>query len=137
MKLGYIISHGYAELVENEKDESEETVITFSPRLDSTLVIGDAIYPVCHGEAVIPRGALKNGEYRPTLESGDGVIRVSAFKKHAGGITPLDSDGEVIKRVLKASLDTETRLAKAEERIARLSELCQGHGIFNFERKEL
>lgn len=136
MKLRYIISHGYAELVEIEKNEGEAIMLTFEPRLDSVIVIGGVAYPIRHGEAVIPSGAISNGEYRLRLESKNGVIPISPFIKHSGGITPLESEMKVLARVLSASLDTEERLTKAEERIAHLTKLCQGHDIFNFERKE-
>ena len=136
MRLGYIISHGYAELVEIEKDESEATLLAFEPRLDCVLVIDGVVYPLCHGEAVIPKGALKKGEYHPRLESKHGVIPIAPFIKYSDGITPLDSEADVLARVLRASLDTEMRLAGAEEKIFHLTELCKGHDIFNFERKE-
>ena len=135
MKIHYIISHGVAEWVETNSGDTDTLALLFKPRCNGALIDNGAVYPINNGEVRIPRAALCDGMHRPRLECEYGVIEVSPFTKSHREITPSDNGGESVRRLIKICYETEKRLERAEATILRLAKMCEGHNIFNYERK--
>lgn len=135
MKIRYITSHGIAEWVEFNEGDRDTLIFSFTPQHAGALLIGGKILPLCEGEVEIPISSLRDGEYSPRLESDSGVYAVESFTKHGKSIT-LKDDGSLARRLLKRCYGLETELADLRARTKKLEISCNGHQIFDFERKE-
>ena len=136
MKISYITSHGVAEHYKFDPSDSSVIILSFTPQCKGALTIGASLYQVDHGEARLPTADLKDGEYHPRLECDTGSFRVRGFVKHGKGITPFPNDENTLKLLILECYELKKVQESYDKRIEHLEELCQGHNIFSFERKE-
>lgn len=136
MKISYIISHGVAEWVDFDHANNGTLSLCFNPKFDGALTLGSHAFAVTSGEVSVPIKLIKDGEHHPRLECNGGVFTVAGFIKSNGSIEPISNVDEALRRLIKECYLLTERNREQEERIARLEEICKGHNIFNFERKE-
>ena len=136
MEIRYKTLHGVAEWVECSDQDSDTLTLSFEPYHKGVLLLGEKMFTLNHGEVTIEKGALANGNYTPRLESERGVYTVEGFTKHGESIALHSADETILRRLLMRCHRLEEVAASLEEKVSKLEKTCQGHQIFDFERKE-
>ena len=136
MKIRYVISHGVARWVEFDRSDKDALTLSVTPKCRGTVSLGTMILPLEHGEVTIPLSALADGTYTPIVECTDGVYAADNFKKMAKGIVLPENASEATRDLIVLCQRLGSRAKLLEERVSALEELCRGHNIFNYERKE-
>lgn len=133
MKIGYVILHGAADWVETDGKSDATLTFSFLPKVEGNLVIGTQVHPLRHGEATVDLRTLRDGEFYPRLETKDGVITVPPITKCETIAAPHPHGTLSINTLLKSCYELESRLTAALSEIKRLTQKCDGHGVFGFE----
>lgn len=136
MKIRYITSHGMAKWTKTDNSEQENLTLCFEPYHNGMVVLDGKMFKVKCGEVTIPMKNIPDGEYTPKLETESGVYSVEGFIKQGNSITAFKSDESLIRYLLLRCYNLERSLFAIGERVAKLEEVCHGHKIFDFERKE-
>ena len=133
MKIGYVILHGAAYWVEIDGRSDGTLTFAFLPKVEGNLVIGTQVHPLKHGEATVDLRTLRDGEAYPRLETKDGVITVSPIIKSETVAAPKPHGTVTVNTLLKSCYELESKLTAALSEIKRLTQKCDGHGVFGFE----
>lgn len=135
MKIHYITQHGVALWTEISPDDNSALTLSFDIDCDGVVTLRGKRLAVKGGEVKIPTVLLSDGEFRPTLESEAGIFAVEGFIKRGNNITMQKTDESVLRRIIKDCLALKSSEKLILMRVEALEALCQGHGIFNYERK--
>lgn len=136
MKIRYITSHGVAERVEFDAYERDILTISVEPYHNGAVVLADKFFTLADGVAEIPMRSLPDGEYTPRIESEDGIFIAESFTKSGMSIAVKEADEKLIRRMLERCHALENELYSLKKRTEKLEDVCSGHNIFDFERKE-
>ena len=137
MIISYITDRGVAEWVKIDTAmEQDSIILQINRKIDGAVVLGKTVFPLKDGEARIPMNSLANGEYAPKFETDSGVYNAERFTKQGRNITLAKADDSLIRRILVRGANLESRILALEKAVTHLENLCKGHDIFNFERKE-
>lgn len=136
MTIRYIISHGVARCVDFSTYGTDVLTLRFEPRYNGTLMLDGMLLSLRDGEAKIPFSALASKHYAPILECDGGRFTVTGFTKSGKSIAVDAMDEATVRDLIEVCYALGVRLERAEQKIKRLDKACQGHDIFNFERKE-
>jgi hypothetical protein len=136
VKISYITQHGVGEWSQIHTEDPDVITLTFTPASDGALTLRGKIYAVKSGEVSILKRVLPDGEYRPLLETDSGRYELEGFVKQGKTVSMLKTEESTVRRLLGRCRQLENALNSARERLSRLEELCIGHDIFNYERKE-
>ena len=135
MKIRYKTRHGIAEWVEFTPIDSEILKFIFDSCHNGALMLGSKIYDVIEGEAHISLSSLPDGNYIPKVETNLGIFVAEGFTKSGHTVTMHEADEEVVRSLISRCFTLEEKLESLEQRTYVLEKMCQGHHIFNFERK--
>ena len=135
MEICYITQHGVAERIRLNSSVQEDLTISFEPKCDGTLTLRSRKFAVRDGMLRIPLNSIADGEYHPRLEADTGFFDVEGFAKYGTRIYALKTDEETVRRLIVRCHKLEKMSRELGERVVALEGICQGHNIFNFERK--
>ena len=136
MKISYITHHGVAEWLNFEDDGSDMLTISVNPKAEGAITVGSNILIMKNGEARITKSALPSGEYSPKIECDNGVFVAEGFTKLGRVILPMKTSEGRIRALIRRTHRLEELTEQLIGRITALEDLCRGHDIFDFERKE-
>lgn len=136
MRINYITSHGVAEIVSFDECDRETLTLCFEPSQSGAVILDGKIHALKRGVCSIPLVLISDGEYAPRIESDMGVFTAEGFRKSGKGVVTSSPDDMTVRRLLSRCYTVERELSNAQRRIAELEKTCQGHNIFNFERKQ-
>ena len=136
MKIRYKTRHGIAEWVDFEDSDSDTVTFAFEPYQNGVLLLGGKMLALKNGEATVSKTALADGSYIPRLETEHGVYTVEEFTKSGNSISLKKADEALIRQLLLRCYELENTVRLFEEKITGLENLCHGHQIFDFERKD-
>lgn len=135
--IEYVTDRGIAEWVNfDPKSDCGAICLKIGKEMSGAVMLGEAVFPLNRGKATVQIDLLPDGEYKPRFETDAGVFVAEAFVKQGRNIILSESDELFIRRILKRCAKLEDEKRSLEKRVLRLEKLCQGHNIFNFERKE-
>ena len=136
MKICYKTQHGYGEWIKFDRKDAGELTLAFQNRSDGVVSLGGRLFTLRNGEATISVASLRDGEYRPTLETDGGVYVLEGFIKSRREIFSIQTDEATVRRLINRCYTAEEEIASLKGRIAKLEALCLAPDIFNYERKE-
>ena len=136
MKIHYIISHGVGRWVEFDRKGGDVLTISVTPGCTGSVTLGPLILSVKNGEVSLPCAALADGNYTPILECEAGVFPLDNFFKSGRSVALPENAYEVARDLITVCHELKTRNKKLEQRVKELENICKGHNIFNYERKE-
>lgn len=136
MKITYITHHGVAERIKFDQALPDALELEFIPLDEGVITLGAQSLTLKGGRASITLHSLPDGEYEPRIDTVKGVFFAEGFGKSGKEITPRRNADEVTSRVLVRALELERRCDEMTKKLAELDAKCQGHNIFNFERKD-
>ena len=115
-KIEYSTFSGIGEW-RNYTTGSEITEFSFPDTKDGNLIIGGYIYPLCAGIATVNAKEIKDGIYRPKINTGDCIIALEPIEIKKGNISPVPTEEQTVRRLC-------SRLEVAEKQIETLTEIC-------------
>ena len=136
MKIRYITLHGVAEWIDFNDDDQDVLTLSFEPYHNGAIVMNGKFFALNDGEVTIPLTALQDGVCTPLLESDTGVYCVESFTKQGKGVSVSKSNEESIRRLISRHCNLEKKVTELTEKMKKLEDKCNGHSIFDFERKE-
>ena len=136
MKISYKTRHGVGEWVNFTDDSSDVITILVDQKTDGAITVGSKVFALKRGEANIPKASIPNGEYHPKVECGGGVYLLEGFEKRQRDILPLKLSEDNIRDLIRRTYLVEEECVRLRDKVLHLEDICQGHNIFDFERKE-
>ena len=115
-KIEYSTFSGIGEW-RNHTKGSEITEFSFPDIKDGNLIIGGFIFPLNAGVATVNAKQIKDGVYRPKVNTGTCVIALEPIEIKKGTICPTPTEEQTVRRLC-------SRLEAAERQIESLTEIC-------------